>query len=281
MNVLQEIRSYCLKGLIYFLYESIGARGRGRKRTFKARYQIDDETDTCKTLYDLIIAPISHLINCEELTIVPDGSLFLIPYAARVDHHSRFLSDKLRIRLAPSLSCLTLLTECPEGYHTTSGALLVGNPWVETVRIKDAKPIPQLPRAEQEVQMIGQILNIQSLTGRNGTKDLVLSRLISVSLVHIAAHGCLTTGEIVLSPNLADAVRPKEGDFLLTVRDVLDAPLHANLVVLSCCYTARGDIKAEGVVGIARAFLGAGARSVIASLWALSDEKTLEFMRHF
>ena len=47
------------------------------------------------------------------------------------------------------------------------------------------------------------------------------------------------------------------------------------------CYSGRGEIKAEGVVGIARAFLGAGARSVIASLWALSDEATLEFMKHF
>ena len=57
--------------------------------------------------------------------------------------------------------------------------------------------------------------------------------------------------------------------------------MRAKLVVLSCCFSARGEIKAEGVVGIARAFLGAGARSVIASLWALSDEDTLEFMRHF
>ena len=61
----------------------------------------------------------------------------------------------------------------------------------------------------------------------------------------------------------------------------MDVQLCAKLVVLSCCFSARGKIKAEGVVGIARAFLGAGARSVIASLWELSDENTLEFMRHF
>ena len=63
--------------------------------------------------------------------------------------------------------------------------------------------------------------------------------------------------------------------------DVLDLQLRAKLVVLSCRYSARGQINAEGVVGIARAFLGAGARSVIASLWALNDEATLEFMKHF
>ena len=63
--------------------------------------------------------------------------------------------------------------------------------------------------------------------------------------------------------------------------EVLDAQLRAKLVVLSCCYSARGEINAEGVVGITRAFLGAGARSVIASLWEISDEATQEFMTHF
>lgn len=51
--------------------------------------------------------------------------------------------------------------------------------------------------------------------------------------------------------------------------------------MLSCCHSAQGEIKAEGVVGIARAFLGAGARSVLVSLWAIDDEATMEFMKHF
>ena len=198
-----------------------------------------------------------------------------------MNQHSRYLSETLRIRLVPSLTSLRLLAECPESHHSTSGALLVGNPWVETVRIKDNKPFPKLPGAEQEAEMIGQILNIKPLIGKDATKDQVLSRLNSVSLVHLAAHGCPETGEIILSPNLTDLIRPKEEDFLLTMADVLDLKLRAKLVVLSCCYSARGQINAEGVVGIARAFLGAGARSVIASLWALNDEATLEFMKHF
>ena len=102
-----------------------------------------------------------------------------------------------------------------------------------------------------------------------------------MSLIHIAAHGQTENGEIILSPNRASVVRPEEEDFLLTMADVLGAKLHAKLVVLSCCHSGQGPIKAEGVVGIARAFLGAGARSVIATLWAIDDEATLEFMRHF
>ena len=268
-----------LTSLIYQTYEKIGVRTGVRCKPLIS--QQDDESGALKTLYDLVIAPFSDLINGDELIIIPDRASFLIPYAALMDQQSRYSSDTLRIRLAPSLTSLRLLAECPERHHSTSGALLVGNPWVETVRIKDNKPFPQLPGAEKEAKMIGQILNIEPLTGKNATKNQVLSRLNSVSLVHLAAHGCPETGEIILSPNLADAKRPKEEDFLLTMADVLGLQLRAKLVVLSCCYSGLGEIKAEGVVGIARAFLGAGARSIIVSLWELSDEATLEFMKHF
>ena len=57
--------------------------------------------------------------------------------------------------------------------------------------------------------------------------------------------------------------------------------LRARLVVLSCCHSARGEVMAEGVVGVARAFLGAGARAVVVTLWAIADEGTLEFMSFF
>ena len=70
-------------------------------------------------------------------------------------------------------------------------------------------------------------------------------------------------------------------DYILTIRDVLNVQLRAKLVVLSCCHSGRGEIKAEGVVGIARAFMGAGARSVVVSLWAIDDEATLQFMKCF
>jgi len=52
-------------------------------------------------------------------------------------------------------------------------------------------------------------------------------------------------------------------------------------VVLSCCHSARGQIRAEGVVGIARAFLGSGARSVLVALWAITDEATEQLMGRF
>ena len=172
--------------------------------------------DALKKLYDIIIAPSLHLINGYELVIVPDGASFLIPYAALVDQSGRYLSETLRIRLAPSLTSLMLLAECPEDRHGTSGVLLVGDPWVETVRL-GRKRFRQLPWAEKEVKMLEKMLNVQSLTGKNASKERVLSRLESVSLVHIAAHGRSETGEILLSPNHGSPEKPKEQDFLLTM----------------------------------------------------------------
>ncbi|XP_066026205.1 tetratricopeptide repeat protein 28-like [Pocillopora verrucosa] len=137
-------------------------------------------------------------------------------------------------------------------------------------------------RARQEVEMIGRILNVSPLTGEMATKDEVLKRISSVALVHIATHGKKETGEVILAPNTTrDNPQPQEKDYLLTMKDVIEAGLRARLVVLSCCDTARGEVMAEGVVGMARVLLGAGARSVVVTLWSISDEGTVEFMSFF
>ena len=116
--------------------------------------------------------------------------------------------------------------------------------------------------------------------------------MTSVALVHIAAYGRKETGEIALAPNpewennpdqepRTKIKVPKEEDYILKMSDVLAARLRARLVVLSCCHSGRGEVKSEDVVSIARAFLAAGARSVLASLWAISDEATMEVMKTF
>ena len=57
--------------------------------------------------------------------------------------------------------------------------------------------------------------------------------------------------------------------------------VRAKLVVLSCCHSGSGQIRAEGVIGIARAFLGSGARSVLVVLWAIPDSATEQLMSRF
>ena len=237
--------------------------------------------ESLKRFFDLIIAPIADLVHGDDLILVPEGPLCLLPYAALMNPKEEYLCESLRIRLIPSLTTLKLITDCPADFHNKTGTLLVGDPYVEEVLYK-GKKLCELPYAKKEVEMIGRILGTHPLIGEKATKGEVLERLSTVALVHIAAHGKMGTGEIALAPNPArESHHPEEKDFLLTMADVLAAKLRARLVVLSCCHSADGEIKAEGVVGIARAFLGAGSRSVVVSLWAVDDEATFQFMKHF
>ena len=226
-----------------------------------------------KPFHDAVIGPIADMLGPEddELVIVSDGALCFIPWAAVI--------ESIRIRIVPSLKSYQLISSVPEGYHKKTGALLVGNPCLKELE----KPLPDLPFAQEEVEMIATILNTRPLTGREATKAEVIKRMSSVGLIHIAAHGNKRTGEIALSPNLGWTSKfPREKDFILKMSDVQAANLRARLVVLSCCHSGRGRIlKGEGVVGIARAFLAAGARSALVSLWAIDDEATMVFMKSF
>ena len=239
------------------------------------------QSSALKKLHDIIVAPIADLIEGNEITFVPEGPFCLVPYAALLDSKSSYLSDSFRIRVLPSLTTLQLIHDCPADFHMKTGALLVGDPCFKHI-IYQGRRLEQLPGAREEVEMIGRILNVPPLTGEMATKHEVLKRISSVALVHIAAHGKMETGEVILAPNTTrENPQPQEKDYLLTMKDVVEAGLRARLVVLSCCHTARGEVMAEGVVGMARALLGAGARSVVVTLWAIGDEGTLEFMSFF
>ena len=255
--------------------------GERSSKTFSQQI-LQEDNPPLAALYSYVIAPILDLIEGDELIIVPDGPLWLAPFAALLNPFSKYLCESFKVRLIPSLTSLKIIAHCPK-FHSSSGALVVGDPDMSEVTNSQGDQIlEQLPFARQEAQMIGQILNTAPLTGKLATKCEVLKQISSVAVVHIAAHGRMETGEIALSPNPErESQTPSEEDYMLTMADVMSVKLRAKLVVLSCCHSGRGEIKAEGVVGIARAFIGAGARSVLVSLWAIDDEATLEFMKSF
>ena len=233
-----------------------------------------ESTNRLQPLYDAVLGPIEELLDRDELIVVPDGALSKAPWAA--------LSETLRIRTVPSLTSLKLITDSPSGHHSKSGALLVGDPCLEKVTNEKGRPIryDPLKYARMEVEMIGKIVQIQPLTGEDATKEAVLQRIGSVALVHIAAHGRPETGEIILAPDPRWESKT-EKDCIMKMSDIQAVKLTARLVVLSCCHSGQGPVAPEGVVGMARAFLFAGARSVLATLWAIDDEATMMFMKSF
>ena len=247
---------------------------------------LDSASETSMRMwYKMIVAPVEDLLDGSELIVVPEGLLYRIPLAALEDSNGKYLSETFKLRVIPSLTTLKLIQASPTNYHSETGTLIVGDPDVGRVRLRGMEGyVSRLSSAKEEAEMIGQLLKVGSskvLTGRQATKQAVLQEINSVSLIHIAAHGDAERGEICLSPICSGNKVPEEEDFMLTMSDVSNVQLRAKLVVLSCCHSGRGQVKAEGVVGISRAFLGSGARSVLVALWALDDNATEELMRRF
>ena len=232
--------------------------------------------------YKMIISPVADLLVKPEIIIVPDSVLCKVPFSAFKDENGKYLSETFRIRIAPSLTTLRLIKESPEDYHSQTGVLIVGEPKIGQVYHKGRREtLCPLPGAREEAEMIARLLGAQPLLGELATKEAVLQRIYSVGLIHFAAHGDAERGEIALAAPRSFEGIPHEEHYLLTMAEVSQVCLRAKLVVLSCCHSARGQIRSEGVVGIARAFLGSGARSVLVALWAIEDLATKQFMSRF
>ena len=248
-----------------------------------ARLRLVEEDEDEKVIsslylcYKMFIAPVKDLLEEAEVIIVPDRRLYKVPFAALSEKEgAEYLSETHRIRVIPSLTTLKIIQDSPEDYHSNTGALIIGNPKVDG--------LPPLPGARKEAEMVGRLVGVPPLVEEKATKQAVLERISSVSLIHFAAHGNAERGEIALSPiptpNSQNAIPPKEA-YMLTMADVSRVKVRAKLVVLSCCHSGSGEIRAEGVIGIARAFLGSGARSVLVALWAIPDSATEKLMSRF
>ncbi|EDO29344.1 predicted protein [Nematostella vectensis] len=211
------------------------------------------------------------------------------------DPDGRFLAERKRIRTGPSLSTLKLLRECPEHKHSKQNVLVVANPrsnvnveWPDEFGQLKVKPFSDtfagLPKASEEAKMIRDLLpDVTCLMEERATKNAILAKLKEgVGIVHIASHGNARTGKILVAPGPRphDKIAPSK-DFILTMEEIYSCHINARLVVLCCCHSGTGEIRAEGVMGLTRAFLAAGARSVLATLWQISDEATLYFMKRF
>lgn len=135
--------------------------------------------------------------------------------------------------------------------------------------------------------MLAHVLGVRLLNDSAASETVVRRRLSRATLVHLATHGRAYNSDafarasfVVLAPDR------RHPDGLLTVGELLDdstLTLHeAELVVLSACQTGLGDLKeAEGTVGLQRAFLAKGARSVLVSLWSVREDATRLLMEKF
>ena len=239
-----------------------------------------DNQEILRKICQLMIDPVNDLIAGEKLIIVPEQSLFFAPFSSLIDEHGCYLSHSYSIQITPSLHSLRAIMEKPTDSNLGI-ALFVGNPAVGSVSLH-GEGFDNLPSAAEEVESLSKLFQAKPLLGRDAQKHVILKLLDKASIIHIAAHGEPKCGEIILAPNRSQgqsiSSHPTQESFLLTQEDIINISVKARLVVLCCCHTGQGKVTSEGVIGITRSFLAAGARSVLATLWPINDNATKEFM---
>ncbi|MEZ0318197.1 MAG: CHAT domain-containing protein [Methylophilaceae bacterium] len=244
---------------------------------FRKSLQDPNSKDTnlkAKSLYADLILPL-QLPKSNYLTIVPHASLHYLPFAALNDGKSN-LVDRYTLRILPSASVLSLLESRKK--PAENNVLILGNPDL-------GQRSYDLPGAQEEAKEIS-LLNPKSklLLRSEASKDAITKLGPQFSYIHIASHGSFDA----LKPRqsgLLLAVKDGEKDPLsgmLTVDDLYNLNLNADLVTMSACETALGSIQSgDDVIGLSRGFFFAGANSVISSLWQVDDIATEKLMLEF
>jgi CHAT domain-containing protein len=227
-------------------------------------------------LYDILIQPVEEEISGKKhLVIVPHGMLHYLPFQALLSKRGKYLIESFTISYLPSASVLKYARMKNKGNRVELFA--AANPTTE---------LAPLPAAEEEARELSTLFKKRLvLTGREATKTSVKGQSPKYDLLHFSTHGEMIESDPLRS-NLRFAPSASD-DGKLTVNEIFDMEIKANLVTLSACETAlvkgeEGDFpKGDDLVGLSRAFIHAGAPSVIASLWKVSDDSTVELMRAF
>jgi CHAT domain-containing protein len=261
----------------------------------------------------------SEFKNTKRLIVIPDGLLHYLPFETLImpdlakEGRSRispltipYLFKEYEITYVPSAAIFVMQNRV--GIARTQARLPIlafGDPAYEKGISQDVtsiKPTQQtnaiirdsnltrLAFSGEEVRGIAGIwgipipsehINLGKQANVNRLRELDISRY---RIIHMACHGILadqvkwaTQPALVLSP-----VSETESSSLLQLSDILDLKLNADLVVLSACSTGLGQLKdGEGIIGLTRGFMSAGASSVLVSLWEVEDQSTCLLMQRF
>jgi len=236
--------------------------------------------------------------NINKLTIIPDGIINLIPfealitetYTGDINNFSEYPFLIKKYQFNYDYSADLLLKSYNEKNKTNNsfdwlGIAPVFNKAGSTVI--SGMSVTPLPGSEKEVDLIDSIfvkknMAVEEVLNNNATESYVKqANLKNFKYIHIATHGIVNIAEPKLS-GLIFYPEKDRNDGILYSGEIYNLELNADLVVLSACETGIGKIsKSEGVIGLSRALMYAGAKNIIVSLWKVSDESTTDLMVDF
>lgn len=276
--------------------------------------------DVSMGLAKVLLGPVADKLSKKRLLIVPDGGLQSIPFQSLTlldtAGSPRVLLEDHEIVYEPSASALDMVKQSNAHRQSGSGSVAIfANPVFEAddprVGSTESRPannakepqlvkqalrdvglkeghIPSLPASREEADAI-----MNAVPSRTGFKavDFQASRntigetdFSHYRIVHFATHGFIDYQHPELSGLVLSLVDEKGNpqDGFLRMHDIYNLKLRVDLVVLSACNTGLGkEVRGEGLIGLTRGFMYAGARGVVASLWKVDDDATAELMKHF
>jgi len=251
--------------------------------------------DEGRQLYDTVLKPISDAAKAETLVIIPDGPLHLVPFDGLVDESGRYVVETHTVINEPSANAFYLLAQVRNRPHTFAHLLLgVGGVPYDTTALKEASltrgydpdKLANLPASQDEVLAAEAALHDPSdtlLLGAKATESAVKhADLAQYRIIHLAVHAFASNQDpdrsaLVL---LSDPAAGEDG--FLQASEIVQLRLNADLVILSACDTGVGLIEGEeGIAALSRAFLLAGAKAVVSTLWSINDNYSLIVMSNF
>jgi CHAT domain-containing protein len=258
-------------------------------------------------LSHMLVGPVAGLLSDQRLLIVADGALHYVPFAALPLSSGEPLIVRHEVVSLPSASVVALQRR--ESHNRRRAEKLVAvlaDPVFDTgdPRLKTRGPrqpqglstipalrggtLSRLPFTREEAEAITAVApagqSVKALDFAASRSTATSADLAQYRIVHLATHAVLDTDHPELSGIVLSLVdgqgQPQDG--FLRLHEVYNLNWAADLVVLSACQTGLGkEIKGEGLVGLTRGFMYAGAKTVVASLWNVNDSITAEFMKRF
>lgn len=211
-------------------------------------------------LYDAVLQPVLQTLPADTpLILSPDGPLHGMPLHAAFDGQ-RYLIETRAVSYSPSATVLEL---------SSSGR---SQPYRSVIAGYSGQ---HLKHIEAEVNAVSDVLpEAECFREQAATTAMLLEQLPQARLVHLAAHAQFRLDQPMLSSiGLADR--------RLTLSEIARLPLKAELITLSGCETGVGQLRGADLISLAAGFLGAGAQSLVVSLWRVDDASTAELMRAF
>jgi CHAT domain-containing protein/Tfp pilus assembly protein PilF len=261
--------------------EALRSRLRRWRRLLERTAPPPEFFSEARALYDLLLRPLeAHLVPARRLLISPDGPLHTLPFAA-LRRGSAYLAAWKPTHVVQSGSVYARLLQSRGSLSRPATLLAFGDP-----RYAPGGP-DSLPETRNEVHEIARLLPGAVVhLGDDASEENAKAAGRSARYIHFACHG--TTNErfpldsALLLSAPGGLAKGRENGTLYAWEIFERVRLDADLVTLSVCRSGAGaEIAGEGLIGLTRAFQYAGARSVLAALWGVGDETTVEFMARF